>query len=65
MEPVRKKIERELKKNPEGYTVSELAKKMKITRNTIANALAFFEGAQKIKIRQTGMAKIYFWVGEK
>ncbi len=58
---VRKKVISELKKNPSGYTVSELSKKLKITRHTIANVFAFLEGAGKIKIRQAGMAKIYFW----
>ena len=58
---IRKKIIYELKKNPSGYTISELSKKLKITRHTIANVFAFLEGARKIKIRQAGMAKIYFW----
>ena len=58
---VRKKVISELKKNPSGYTISELSKKLKITRHTIANVFAFLEGARKIKIRQAGMAKIYFW----
>ena len=58
---LRKKVISELKKNPNGYTISELSKKLKITRHTIANVFAFLEGARKIKIRQAGMAKIYFW----
>ena len=33
-----------------------------ISRQTVSNCFAFLEGAKKIKTRQTGMAKIYFWV---
>lgn len=62
---IRKKVVVELKKNSTGYTVSELSKKLKISRHTIANAFAFLEGARKVKIRQTGMAKIYFWNSKK
>lgn len=57
----REKIIKELKKNPEGFTVSELSKKIGISRQTVSNCFAFLEGAEKIKTRQTGMAKIYFW----
>ncbi len=61
----RDKIKNELKKTSEGYTVSELAKKLKISRQTVANCFAYFEGAKKVKIRKVGMAKIYFWGGGK
>jgi len=61
----REKIIKELEKNPNGFTVSELSKKLNISRQTIANCFAFLEGAEKVKIRQAGMAKIYFWVKEK
>lgn len=62
---IRKKIISELKKNPAGFTVSELSKKIKLSRQTIANSFAFLEGAKKVKIRQVGMAKIYFWRSKK
>jgi len=65
MEPNREKIIKELKKNPNGFTVSELSKKLRISRQTIANSFAFLEGAEKVKIRKVGMAKIYFWDEEK
>jgi predicted transcriptional regulator len=55
------KIISELKKNSTGYTISELSKKLNLSRQTIANCFAFLEGAQKVNIRKTGMAKIYFW----
>ena len=57
----RERIIKELKKNQNGFTISELAKKLNLSRQTIANCFAFLEGAQKVKIRKTGMAKIYFW----
>jgi len=57
----RETIMKELKKNPNGFTVSELSKKLNFSRQTVANCFAFLEGAEKVKIRQAGMAKIYFW----
>jgi len=62
MEANREKIIKELKKNPDGFTVSELSKKLNISRHTVSNCFAFLEGAEKVKIRQAGMAKIYLWV---
>jgi predicted transcriptional regulator len=62
MEKYRKKVERALKENPDGFTVSELARELKTSRQTIATGFAFLEGAEKVKIRQAGMAKIYFWI---
>ena len=64
----KEKIIKELKKNPNGLTVSELSKRLNISRQTVSNCFAFLEGAEKVKIRKVGMAKIYFWVkkrGEK
>ncbi|MEK6914856.1 MAG: HTH domain-containing protein [Nanoarchaeota archaeon] len=55
------KIISELKKNSTGYTISELSKKLNLSRQTIANCFAFLEGAKKVNIRQAGMAKIYYW----
>lgn len=65
MDSHRDKIIKELKKNPEGFTVSELSKRLKLSRHTVANCFAFLEGAQKVKIRKAGMAKIYFWEDQK
>ncbi|MBT3463377.1 HTH domain-containing protein [archaeon] len=61
MEKSREKIVLELKKSPTGYTISELSKKLKLSRQTIANCFAFLEGAEKVDIRKVGMAKIYYW----
>ena len=65
MESNREKIIKKLKQNPEGFTVSELSKKLNVSRQTIANCFTFLEGAGKVKIRQTGMAKIYFLKNQK
>ena len=61
MENIRDRIIKELKKNPAGYTISELSKLLNLSRQTIANCFAFLEGAQKVNIRTAGMAKIYYW----
>ncbi len=61
MDKNREIIIKELKKNSNGFTISELSKKLNLSRQTISNCFAFLEGAQKVKIRKTGMAKIYFW----
>ncbi len=58
----REKIIKELKEDIKGFTVSELSKKLCVSRQTVTNCFAFLEGAEKVKTRQTGMAKIYFWV---
>ena len=61
MEKSRSMIIAELQKNKEGYTISELSKKLNLSRQTIANCFAFLEGAEKVNIRRAGMAKIYYW----
>ena len=65
MEKSREKIITELKKNSTGYTISELSKKLNLSRQTVANCFAFLEGAQKVNIRNVGMAKIYYWSDKK
>ena len=55
------KIIKELKENARGFTASELSKRLGVSRQTVTNCFAFLEGAEKVKARQTGMAKIYFW----
>ena len=57
----REEIIKELKKNLQGFTVSELSEKLNLSRQTVSNCFAFLEGAQKVEIRKVGMAKIYFW----
>lgn len=65
MDKTREAIIKELKKSKDGFTISELSKKLNLSRQTIANCFAFLEGAQKVTIRQAGMAKIYFWEDKK
>ncbi len=57
----RETVIKELKEKKEGFTVSELASKLKVSRHKISNIFAFLEGAEKVIIRQAGMAKIYYW----
>ena len=57
-----KRIIKELKENPDGFIVSELSKKLNVSRQTVANRFAFLEDAEKVKIRQAGIAKLYFWI---
>ena len=61
MEKTREIIISALKKNLSGYTISELSKKLNLSRQTVANCFAFLEGAKKVEIRKAGMAKIYYW----
>ncbi|MBI2044227.1 hypothetical protein HYT24_02580 [Candidatus Pacearchaeota archaeon] len=50
-----------LKKNPMGLTIVEISKLLKISRNTVAVALAELKGEGKITIRPVGKAKLHYW----
>ena len=54
-----------LKKNSDGLTIVEIANLLKISRNTVAVALAELKGAQLIRIREVGKAKLNYWNGGK
>ncbi len=54
-----------LKKNSDGLTIIEISKKLKISRNTVAVALAELKGAEQIRIRPIGKAKLNYWKGYK
>ena len=54
-----------LKKNTDGLTVIEIARELKISRNTVAVALAELKGAELIRIKPVGMAKLHYWEGKK
>ncbi len=53
-----------LKTNTDGLTVIELSRILNISRNTVAVALAELKGAELIRIRPVGMAKLNYWKGD-
>ena len=55
-----KRILRLLKKDREGTTISDLAKKLKLHRHTIPKYLYKLEAQKKIKIRKVGVAKLCY-----
>lgn len=50
-----------LKKNQEGLTIIEIANLLSISRNTVAIALAELKGAELIRVRPIGKAKLHYW----
>ena len=52
-----------LKKDKDGLTIVEIARILKFSRNTIAVALAELRGAELIRIRPVGIAKLHYWKG--
>jgi Mn-dependent DtxR family transcriptional regulator len=57
----KEQVERLLKKNTDGLTVIEIARLLKISRNTVAVALAELKGANLIRVRPIGKAKLNYW----
>ena len=47
-------------RNTDGLTITEIASMLKISRNTVAVALAELKGADRLRIRQVGMAKLHY-----
>ena len=54
-----------LKKNTDGLTIIEISRILKISRNTAAVVLAELKGANQIRIRPIGKAKLNYWLGNK
>jgi Mn-dependent DtxR family transcriptional regulator len=54
-----------LKENTDGLTIIEIAKGLKISRNTVPVVLAELKGQGVIRIRPVGKAKLHYWVGNK
>jgi len=54
-----------LKKNTDGLTIIEIARGLKISRNTVAVVLAELKGAELIRVRPIGKAKLNYWKGGK
>jgi Mn-dependent DtxR family transcriptional regulator len=50
-----------LKKNTDGLTIIEIARALKISRNTVPVILAELNGAKLIRIRPVGKAKLHYW----
>jgi DNA-binding transcriptional regulator GbsR (MarR family) len=50
-----------LRKNADGLTIMEISKMLKMSRNTVSVCLAELKGAQRIRIRVVGMAKLHYW----
>lgn len=61
MNKVSEKIIKFLKENyKEGLTITELVKVSKLSRDAVRIGLAKLEGAKKVFVKRTGMAKIYY-----
>jgi DNA-binding transcriptional ArsR family regulator len=58
-------VEEILRKNSDGLTVIEISRALKISRNTVAVALAELKGANMIRVRPIGKAKLNYWNGSK
>ena len=59
----KEKVIRFLKKDTDGLTILEIAKKLKISRNTVPVILAELKGAELIRVRPVGKAKLHYWKG--
>lgn len=53
-------VEGLLKRNTDGLTISDIAKELKIARNTVVVALAELKGERRIRVRPVGMAKLHY-----
>ena len=54
-----------LKKNTDGHTIIEIAQALKISRNTVPVILAELKGADLIRVRPVGKAKLHYWKWKK
>ena len=52
-----------LKRDTDGLTILEIAKELKISRNSVPVILAELKGAELIRIRPVGRAKLHYWKG--
>lgn len=59
------KVIRLLKENPAGLTIVDIANALGISRHTVAIVLAELRGADKIKIKEMGMAKLHYLKEDK
>ncbi len=54
-----------IKKNSMGLTIVEISRMLKISRNTVAVALAELKGEGAVHIRPIGKAKLHYWRGNE
>jgi len=54
-----------LKKNTDGLTILEIAKELRISRNTVPVILAELKGAELIRVRPVGRCKLHYWRWDK
>ena len=55
-----------LKERPiKGLTITELVNVSKLSRYKVLTALAKLDGAEKVDVREAGMAKVYYLKGGK
>ncbi|MEK6858736.1 MAG: MarR family transcriptional regulator [Nanoarchaeota archaeon] len=57
----KKLVIRLLKRNRDGLTVVEIARTLSISRNTVAVVLAGLIGAEMVRVRPVGVAKLHYW----
>jgi len=46
-------------KNSDGMTITEIVRKTKLNRSSVRTALAKLDGAEKVRVKKIGMAKVY------
>ncbi|MBS3158422.1 helix-turn-helix transcriptional regulator [Candidatus Woesearchaeota archaeon] len=61
MKDKKESVIRLLKSNTDGWTILEIAEKLKISRNTVPVILAELKGAELIRVREVGKAKLHYW----
>lgn len=57
---LKKKIIETVKKHPEGLTIQDLAKLLKVHRQTVTKYVLFLEGANVIYRRRIGSATLHY-----
>jgi predicted ArsR family transcriptional regulator len=64
MDKRKESVTKLLKKNSDGLSILEIAKKLKICRNTVPVILAELKGEGKIRVRPIGRVKLHYWKGK-
>jgi len=54
-----------LRKNTDGLSILEIAKKLKISRNTVPVILAELKGEGRVRIRPIGRVKLHYWQSKR